>query len=145
VPSRDPVRQPTTAQDAVRDLRTLLRAAKQPGPYVLVGHSFGGLVSRLFASAYPGEVSGIVLVDGASEAFQSALVRAKAYDTWKATRTGGSLSLTTDQLAQYPELERLDSDRSFAQLRAAARLRPMPLVVLSSDQSIHDGSRMVRA
>jgi pimeloyl-ACP methyl ester carboxylesterase len=81
VPSRDPVRQPTTAQDAVRDLRTLLRAAKQPGPYVLVGHSFGGLVSRLFASAYPGEVSGIVLVDGASEAFQSALVRAKAYDT----------------------------------------------------------------
>jgi pimeloyl-ACP methyl ester carboxylesterase len=46
------------------------------------------------------------------------------------------LSLTADQLAQYPELERLDYDRSFDQLRAAAPLRSMPLVLLSSDHSI---------
>ena len=136
-PSRsDPVSQPTTSQDAVRDLHALLRAASERGPYVLVGHSFGGLVARLYASAYPNEVTGMVLVDPASEAFQAALLRLKAYDTWKATRTGGRLSLTADQLAQYPELERLDYDRSFAQLRAAAPLRSMPLMLLSSDHSI---------
>jgi pimeloyl-ACP methyl ester carboxylesterase len=136
-PSRsDPVPQPTTTQDAVRDLHALLAAAKERGAYVLVGHSFGGLVARLYASTYPEEVAGMVLVDPASEAFQAALKRMKAYDIWKATRTGGRLSLATDQLARYPELERLDYDRSFAQLRAAAPLRPMPLVLLSSDHSI---------
>jgi len=136
-PSRsDPVPQPTTSQDAVQDLHALLHAAGERGPYVLVGHSFGGLVARLYASAYPKEVTGMVLVDPASEAFQAALVRLKAYDTWKATRTGGRLSLTGDQLAQYPELERLDYDWSFAQLRAASPLRTMPLVLLSSDHSI---------
>jgi pimeloyl-ACP methyl ester carboxylesterase len=136
-PSRsDPVPQPTTTQDAVRDLHALLRAANRRGPYVLVGHSFGGLVARLYASTYPDEVAGMVLVDPASEAFQEALKRMQAYDTWKATRTGGRLSLTTDQLAQYPHLERLDYDRSFAQLSVAAPLRPMALVLLSSDHSI---------
>ena len=51
-----PVRQPTTAQQGVADLHALLIAAKEPGPYVLVGHSWGGLITRLFASTYPGEV-----------------------------------------------------------------------------------------
>ena len=46
-PSRStPVPQPTTAQDAVRDLHALLRAAGEPGPYVLAGHSYGGLITR---------------------------------------------------------------------------------------------------
>ena len=136
-PSRsDPVSQPTTTQDAVRDLHALLGAAGERSPHVLVGHSFGGLVARLFASAYPDEVTGMVLVDPASEAFHAALQRLKMYDTWKATRTGGRLSLAADQLSQYPALERLDYDRSFAQLRAAVSLRPMPLVLLSSDHSI---------
>src|SRR5262249_13005713 len=136
-PSRStPVPQPTTTQDAVRDLHALLRAAGERGPYVLVGHSFGGLVARLYARTYPDEGAGVVLADPASEAFQAALMRMKMYDTWKATRTGGRLSLAADQLKQYPELERLDYDRSFGQLRAAPPLRPMPLVLLSSDHSI---------
>jgi pimeloyl-ACP methyl ester carboxylesterase len=59
----DPVPQPQTATDAVADLHALLGAAAIPGPYVLVGHSYGGLVVRLYASTYPGEVAGLVLVD----------------------------------------------------------------------------------
>ena len=52
-PSRStPVPQPTTAQDAVRDLHALLRAAGEPGPYVLAGHSYGGLITRLYAGEY---------------------------------------------------------------------------------------------
>ncbi|MEA2955047.1 MAG: hypothetical protein QOJ58_544, partial [Alphaproteobacteria bacterium] len=72
-PSRsDPVRQPTTAGDAVADLHALLSAAKVVGPYVLVGHSYGGLVVRLYASTYPDDVSGLVLVDALSEGLQDA-------------------------------------------------------------------------
>jgi pimeloyl-ACP methyl ester carboxylesterase len=47
----------------VSELRGLLNSAGIPPPYVLVGHSFGGLVVRHFASLYPAEVSGLVLVD----------------------------------------------------------------------------------
>jgi pimeloyl-ACP methyl ester carboxylesterase len=46
-----------------RELRALLQAAKLPGPYIVVGHSFGGLVAQRFAALYRNEVSGLVLVD----------------------------------------------------------------------------------
>jgi pimeloyl-ACP methyl ester carboxylesterase len=54
---------PRTAQRIVNELRTLLTHARTKGPYVLVGHSFGGLAVRLYAAQYPEEVVGMVLVD----------------------------------------------------------------------------------
>ena len=51
----------------VADLAALLRAAKVAPPYVLVGHSAGGLSMRLFADAYPKAVKGLVLVDPSVE------------------------------------------------------------------------------
>jgi pimeloyl-ACP methyl ester carboxylesterase len=53
-----------TVQDSVDDLHALLAAADISGPTVLAGHSFGGLIVRLYASQYPDEVAGLVLVDG---------------------------------------------------------------------------------
>jgi pimeloyl-ACP methyl ester carboxylesterase len=53
-------------QDAARiaaDLHTLLERAQVPGPYVLAGHSFGGLYVQTFAATYPGQVVGLVLLD----------------------------------------------------------------------------------
>ncbi len=55
--------EPRTASRILEELRTLLRNAPVAPPYVLVGHSFGGLVVQLFAAKYPGEVAGLVLVD----------------------------------------------------------------------------------
>ena len=59
----DPARAPRTARQIAQELHTLLDATGVPGPYVLVGHSFGGYVNRAFAQLYRDEVAGIVLVD----------------------------------------------------------------------------------
>ncbi len=45
------------------DLHTLLERARIPGPYVLAGHSFGGLYVQAFAARYPDQVAGLVLLD----------------------------------------------------------------------------------
>jgi pimeloyl-ACP methyl ester carboxylesterase len=51
------------ARDELDDLRRLLDHAHIAPPYVLVGHSYGGLLARLFAHAHPKQTAGIVLVD----------------------------------------------------------------------------------
>ena len=56
-----------TSLRIVQELHTLLHHAGIPGPYILVGHSFGGANVQLFAATYPDEVMGIVLVDGCHE------------------------------------------------------------------------------
>jgi pimeloyl-ACP methyl ester carboxylesterase len=59
----DPGPLPRTTGAIVADERAMLKAAKLKGPYVLVGHSMAGLHVRLYASKYPKEVAGAVLVD----------------------------------------------------------------------------------
>src|SRR5438309_355903 len=57
---------PRTAERFAEELHTLLSRADVPGPYVLVGHSLGGLPVRVFAHEYAAEVSGVVLIDSMS-------------------------------------------------------------------------------
>jgi len=56
---------PRTAGRIADELHQLLRAAAVSPPYVLVGHSYGGLVMRLFASRHPNDVAGLVLIEPA--------------------------------------------------------------------------------
>lgn len=58
---------PRTSLNIAEELHMLLKVAHIPGPYVLVGHSFGGFNARLFASLYPGDTAGLVLIDAANE------------------------------------------------------------------------------
>ena len=55
--------EPHTLADSTAELHTLLAAAGEPGPYVLVGHSLGGAYCRVFAGGHRDEVVGLVLVD----------------------------------------------------------------------------------
>jgi pimeloyl-ACP methyl ester carboxylesterase len=59
----DAASKPLTLSRLVNDLHALLQAAQLPPPYVLVAHSFGGLVVRAYARRYPNETAGLVLVD----------------------------------------------------------------------------------
>lgn len=54
-------------QEIVDDLRAALREQHLAGPYLLVGHSLGGLFVRRFAAQFPGDVAGLVLVDASDE------------------------------------------------------------------------------
>lgn len=56
-----------SSTNMVEELHTLLKKSGVPGPYILVGHSLGGANARLYASRYPTEVAGVILVDAAHE------------------------------------------------------------------------------
>ena len=56
---------PRTAGRIADELHTLLRAAAVPTPYVLVGHSYGGLVMRVYAARHPDEIAALVLIEPA--------------------------------------------------------------------------------
>lgn len=60
-------RKTMTSLDSVEEIREVLSHLKIKPPYILVGHSFGALSMRLFASMYPDEVVGLVLEDAAHE------------------------------------------------------------------------------
>jgi pimeloyl-ACP methyl ester carboxylesterase len=119
-----PVPMPRTAADAVADLHAVLKAARVPGPYVLVGHSTGGLIVRLYAATHPREVVGMVLVDALSEFLQGPLDRAQiaAYDELNNGPLEG---------VEYPDLEQILFRPSFAEMRRADRRHPLPDIPLS--------------
>jgi pimeloyl-ACP methyl ester carboxylesterase len=132
-PSRsDSVPQPRTAADAVADLHALLRAADIPGPYVLAGHSLGGLIVRLYASTYPDEVVGLILIDPYSERIETLLTP----ERWAAlvrlnVRSGSD---TVEPIPGYGDLETIGYGKDNVVMReasAATPLRPMPLAVLA--------------
>jgi len=123
---------PRTARDLVSDLHSLLQAAHVQGPYVFAAHSFGGIFARLYASTYPKEVVGMVLVDALSEKVRTGLTP----EQWKLYVDFG-FTKPTPGLEKYKGIETLDVNASLDQMEKAAAakpLRPMPLFVLTQGQ-----------
>ena len=132
-----------SASNYVEELREGLREAGIAPPYVLVGHSLGGALVRLFAGRYPDEVAGLVLVDPAMEGFfrRAAVEAPRAYldqleeeATW--ADASGREALKREFLAFEISMQQL-------------RLTPPPpgdkVVILSAAQiEIRDALRIIR-
>lgn len=111
---RDPVRH--TVTDSVADLGSLLDAASVEPPYLLVAHSFGGMIGLMYAAEHPNEVSGILLVD-ATMPFEAELDPPELVDQIAA------------ELDDNPE--HVDFYDAFAEAAAAIdRLPPVPITYL---------------
>ena len=131
-----PVAMPRSARDIVIDLRSLLRAARVPGPYILAGHSFGGMTQRLYASTYPRRTAGLVSVDAQTEQFAAAYKRYLTPEQYLAAVLNPQ---PPPQLEDYPAFERLDLEVSAAQVKQAQRdtpLKRMPLTVISHSKQL---------
>jgi pimeloyl-ACP methyl ester carboxylesterase len=125
----DPVPMPRSTGEVVADLHALLATAGLPGPYVIVGASTGGLIARQYASLYPSEVSGLVLVDAISEAMRG-LMRPSQFARYNAYY----LQSPSEDARQYTDLEAIDFYRSFAEEKPLRRLpRRLRSVVISAD------------
>jgi pimeloyl-ACP methyl ester carboxylesterase len=112
----------------------LLHAAHLPGPYVLVGHSYGGLIVRLYASTSPDEVAGLVLVDGSNEEHDPLLQGSLTPEQFADHARVIYGPLLGPPPAEYEDFELIDLPAGFDQMRQARAetpLRPVPLVVLS--------------
>jgi pimeloyl-ACP methyl ester carboxylesterase len=124
------VLQPTTAQADAADLHALMNAAGLPAPYVLVPHSWGGLITYLYASKYPGDVAGLVLVDPGSEFLQTALTP----EQWD------RFVRAAIQLSDPVTLEAVDYERSVEAIHNAPAVPRVPAVVLTADHPFDFGA-----
>ncbi len=139
---------PRTCDDMVADLRALLHNAGIPPPYVLVGNSLGGMNARLYAYQYPGEVAGLVLVDGSHQDQFTRIGEALPepgpdspdshkgfYQFW----AGGGWR----DPANNPE--NVDFVTSREQLRAIHSLGDLPVVVLASGAFLQEAPTRLEA
>ena len=133
VPSRsDAIAQPRAVSEMVEELHALLQAAEIPGPYVVAGHSQGGFMARLYASTYPEEVVGLVLVDAYSELIEDVMPP----ERWQAlVRLNQEMgSGVVHPIPGYGDAETTVYGAGNAVVReavAASPLAPMPLAVLA--------------
>jgi pimeloyl-ACP methyl ester carboxylesterase len=127
-----PAKLPRTSLDVANDLNALLTAARVPGPYVLVGHSYGGMHVRMFATEYPEKVVGVVLVDSThpdkDEKWLAALPP-PAPDEPESLKKGRNFLTRRQSPAANPE--QIDPKESDAQVRKARDLGKKPLVILT--------------
>lgn len=118
-----PVAQPHPADQAADDLHRLLTAAGEAGPYVLVPHSYGGVVATLFARTWPDEVVGLVMVDTVTPLMRE-VASPEAVAMWD--------DFNRRSVPEAPEAVLLLD--AFAKIDALPPLRPLPAVVLRADK-----------
>ncbi len=128
-------RKRATAREKADDLHALLEAADVPSPYVLVGHSYGGMLMRLFAATYKSDVAGVVLLDSSHpdqlRRSVAALPPARAGENAVLHELRAALAST-----KGPNPEGVNWTVSANETRAAGPLGETPLIVVTAAE--HD-------
>ena len=122
----DPPPGPQTFSTRANDLQTLLRAAGEHSPYLLVGHSFGGAEAVMFASTFPDDVTGVLLLD-ASPATWITTLCSVVDDGSDAAASYRELCASLSDPANNPE--QLDGPSAFAEVAEIESLGDLPMIV----------------
>lgn len=139
----DPAPKPRTIADFVSDLHLLLHDSAIPGPYVLAGHSLGGLTVRLYRERYPAEVAALVLIDAAHEDQQRrflALLPAESPDE-SADLARLRHAWSVEWLDPAANEEGIDNVANSAIMRGCGTLGATPLVVISRGRPDRDAAK----
>jgi pimeloyl-ACP methyl ester carboxylesterase len=118
---------PQTAADVVADLHAALEAAGEAGPFVPVGWSFGGLVARLYASTYPDELAGLVLVEGTPIGWNTVDIAIGWYSSEAEREATRNTASGRDPIAPTSPLDQIVSE---GQVAAAPPPPRVPTVVV---------------
>ena len=110
--------------------------AGEPGPYVVVGHSFGGSEAVTFAAMFPTEVRGLLLLDASPPAWNTTIYSAPddGSDTAHVFQ-----SLCAEQSSPANNAEHLDAPTAFAEVATIKSLSARPLVVVTADHHSYPG------
>ncbi|TYS47686.1 alpha/beta fold hydrolase [Bacillus infantis] len=117
---------PRTSREMVKELKELLTEANIAPPYILVGHSFGGGNMRMYATAHPDEVRGLVLVDSTPEDYRERFLPAMPEDFQEAYHKQFVREGNYDEFME-----------SLQQLKDTRRRLDVPLIVLSAGKKAH--------
>jgi pimeloyl-ACP methyl ester carboxylesterase len=117
----DPQTSTQTFDTQAADLHALLDEADEPGPYVVLGHSFGGAEAVTFASRYPDQVIGLMLLDASPTTWPATVCSVAAYDGLCAVMHDPTL-----------DPERLDVFPAFDEVAAVASLGDLPMTVMTA-------------
>jgi pimeloyl-ACP methyl ester carboxylesterase len=125
----DQVPEPHDLNQSAAELHALLQKSGTPPPYILVGHSMGGLIVRVFAHTYPRETAGLVLVDPSDEGFDERLHATVTKDVWDSYQ-----SFMKHHLADPTMRADMRGMTSPAEAAAAVPLPNGPKILLSASQ-----------
>ena len=132
----DPGPFPRTSEAIARDEHDVFKAAGVQPPYVLVGHSFGGLNARVYNGLYPNEVAGMVLVDAAHEDEPSRAPKFMLGHTlprplWRANHFAAQAALHVGLIRLLLGSPSVPQNPSTRQIVAALRQRPKSMAALA--------------
>jgi pimeloyl-ACP methyl ester carboxylesterase len=120
---------PAHGGQSAKDLQVLLAKLAVPKPYILVGHSFGGMIVRLFASMYPDDVGGLILEDTQHE---DNLVELRKILRGKDLEAFDQLMADGFNTPENPKTEADFRDITREQLRKSKPLPRVPYVILTA-------------
>ncbi len=152
----DPGPSPRATDQIVEELEALLEIAQIPGPYVLVGHSFGGFTVQYFAKRNPGKVAGLVLIESSHPEQSTRIPDIPKHRERSRNSERISTSFNINVLDLYPQQQRhaagkiltsmksimtqqrefLNFNQSGVQVGQGGRLPDVPLLVITRGQRV---------